>query len=83
MQLVADADGEHVAKAVLVVVSRYGRYGSHTAPYGAQLAKDTHEDGARRRGIGTLPNSSTSRFKVRATKSIRSDEEVLVSSHRS
>ena len=89
-QLIADYDGEHISKAVLV-----SRYGSHTAPYGAQLTKDTYEDGALRRGIGTLPNHSTRRFtnaelivgrtggrpevKVRATKNIRSDKEVLVS----
>ena len=65
-----------------------------SAPYGIQLTRDTYEDGALKRRVGTIPNHTTSsklknaelivgrkegvpEVKVRATKNIKSNDEML------
>lgn len=69
------------------------RYGDYTAPYGVQVKKDTYEDGATERGIGSLPNHTdhahanaelytthqpTSQVRVRAIRPIRNTDEILL-----
>ena len=82
--------GEHISKNSLVQ-----RYDSPTAQYGLKLPENKYEGGALDRGVGTLPSHTPSRFtsaklvagrihgkpsaKVKATKSIRSSKEILVS----
>ena len=81
--------GEHINKNSLTQ-----RYDSHTAQYGLKLSENKYEDGALHRGIGTIPNHTTSRFKnaklvagridgkpsakVKAIKNIRNNKEIFV-----
>jgi hypothetical protein len=68
------------------------RYGDATAPYGAQRqGEDVYEDGACKRGVGTLVNHATgnntnARFsyarngslQIKATKNIRNNREIFI-----
>ena len=49
--------GEHINKNSLIE-----RHDSHKAQYGLKLSENKYEDGALDRGIGTIPNHTTSRF---------------------
>jgi len=88
-QIIANYDGEHINKNTLIQ-----RYSNKTAPYGIKLSDDNYEDGALHRGVGTLPNHTSSRFtnaklvagridgkpsaKVKAIKNIRNNKEIFV-----
>jgi SET domain len=88
---ITDYDGEVVTKETLD--QRYGG-DDFTAPYGIEVsaANNVYEDGAVRRGIGSMANHASkrkvnarlstnrnhTRATVKATKHIRNNEEILV-----
>lgn len=83
--IIVPYDGERIDKAELD--RRYGN--NYTAPYALQVSDQIYEDGALRRGVGTLVNHSAKKKNakldkedgvgfVRATKNINSGEEIFV-----
>lgn len=83
-QMVVEYDGQVIDQKELVQ-----RYGDFTAPYGIQATAVLYEDGACRRGVGTMVNHSKranvkfyrgaqNRIKLRAMKHIYNGQELLV-----
>lgn len=80
-------NGQMIDKTTLV-----NRYGQYTAPYGLQTKKDTYEDAAIYRGVGSLINHKpgqstnaklavnprTGKGVIKATKKIRQGQEIYV-----
>lgn len=79
-------DGEIISEDTLVA-----RYGDKTAPYGVQTRRDTFEDGAVRRSIGSLFNHKPTRYTnsklttnnqgkalIMTTKNIRNGDEMFI-----
>jgi hypothetical protein len=67
------------------------RYDDHTAPYAVELKRDEYEDGALKRGVGSLANQGRANARLsavlnvkpnyctlKATKTIRNGQEILV-----
>lgn len=83
-QMVVEYDGEVIGREELE-----RRYREFTAPFGIQATASVYEDGACRRGVGTMVNHSKranvmfyrggrNRIKLRATKHIYNGQELLV-----
>ena len=80
--IVIEYNGELINEEVLNT-----RYKTHTAPYGIQITKDQIEDGACKRGIGSIANHSYSpnvKYAIRgkrivliAIKNIKHNNEIL------
>ena len=70
---ITDYNGEVINTAELL-----RRYGDYTGEYAIQIDRNTYEDGARTRGLGTLVNHSGNKKKVNAKFSVKRTKRIAL-----